>query len=176
MSPGKPFPRRTAAALAVGAAGALATRSTAAAEAKPMADHLATLHALIKDWQRKDIDAVLARVTDDIEWHYLVGYAPLKGKAAMRDMLAKFSPTMNDVKWRIFKAMQDKDTLMVEGVDEYKTEAGHSVVVPYMGTLEFRNGLISHWRDYCDSGLAGRLKNGDAVPAYVTTLTSRKAI
>ena len=162
-------------------AGALATPfPAAAAEAKPMAtnssDHLATLHALIKDWQRKDIDAVLARVTEDLEWHYLVGYPPLNGKAAAREFLVKFGAGMRDIKWRIFDAMPGKDKLMVEGVDEYTSEAGNRVVVPYMGILEFRDGLICRWRDYCDSGLAGRLKNGEAVPTHVEALTSRKTI
>ncbi len=166
--------RRTAAATAA-AAFAL---PAAAAEVKPMAstDFVATYHALIKDWQRQDIDAVLARVTDDLEWHYLVGLPPLKGKAAMREFLVKFGKGMHDVKWRIFDVMTGKDRIMVEGVDEYTNEAGNRVAVPYMGIYEFRDGLICRWRDYCDSGLAGRLKNGEAVPAYVDALIDRKAV
>ena len=39
---------------------------------------------MIKDWRRKDIDAVLAHVTDDIVWHSHVGSPPIIGKEAMR--------------------------------------------------------------------------------------------
>lgn len=167
-----PLSRRGLAAMA--AAGIAA--SPAFAKATPMSDHLAKLHALIADWQRKDIDAVLARVTDDLEWHYLVGLPPLNGKPAARAFLEKFGAQISDIRWRIFDCIQKGDKLMVEGVDEYTTATGSRVVVPYMGILEFRGNLICRWRDYCDSALAGRLKAGEAVPAHVATLADRKPI
>ena len=139
-------------------------------------EYLAVYHGLIADWGRKDIDAVLARMTDDIVWHYLVGLPPLTGKAAARGFLEKFGAPIKEVRWRIFDAAVVEDRLMVEGVDEYLTTTGGHVVVPYMGILTFRGGLVSRWRDYCDSGLAGKMKNGEAAPDYVNTLIDRKAI
>jgi limonene-1,2-epoxide hydrolase len=167
------IPRRTLGALAVAAA---ATAVSPATGATPMTDHLPTYHSLIEAWKKKDIDAVLAKVTDDFEWHYLVGLPPLSGKDAARKFLEKFGSSIAEVRWRVFDAFQKDNKIVVEGVDEYSTTTGGRVAVPYIGILEFRDGKIAKWRDYCDSALAGRMKNGEAVPAYVEKLIDRKAI
>ena len=169
------LPRRTFGAFA---AAALAVPAIAACSdgEKPMVDHLPTYHSLIEAWKKKDIDAVLAKVTDDFEWHYLVGLPPLNGKDAARAFLEKFGGSIAEVRWRVFDAFQKDNKIVVEGVDEYTTTTGGRVVVPYMGILEFRDGKIAKWRDYCDSALAGRLKNGEEVPPHVEKLAARTAI
>ena len=167
------IPRRTVGAFAAAAA---VTAVSPALGATHMTDHLPTYHALIEAWKKKDIDAVLAKVTDDFEWHYLVGLPPLSGKDAARKFLEKFGSTIAEVRWRVFDAFQKDNKIVVEGVDEYSTTTGGRVAVPYIGILEFRGDKIAKWRDYCDSALAGRMKNGEAVPAYVEKLIDRKAI
>ncbi len=169
------LPRRNLGTLAAAAAlsPVIASCTTGAT---PMTDHLATYHSLIAAWKKKDIDAVLAKVTDDFEWHYLVGLPPLSGKDAARKFLEKFGSSIAEVRWRVFDAFQKDNKIVVEGVDEYSTTTGGRVAVPYMGILEFRGDKIAKWRDYCDSALAGRMKNGEAVPAYVDKLIDRKAI
>ena len=162
------------AAAAIGIAEMASTTAEASAGKKP--GHLAVLHSLIAAWKTKDIDGVLSHLTEDIEWHYLVGLPPLKGKPAARAFLEKFGAPIAEVRWRIFDAAVIDDRMLVEGVDEYFTTNGGHVVVPYMGILQFRDGLIFRWRDYADSGLAGKLKNGEPVPDYVTALVDRKAI
>ena len=38
--------------------------------------------AIIADWKRKDIDAVLSHMSDDIVWHFAAAAEPpLRGKA-----------------------------------------------------------------------------------------------
>lgn len=158
------------------AAVGLGEAASPAAAAAPAHPYLIALRGLIADWTRKDIDAVLARVADDIVWHYLVGLPPLVGKAAARGFLEKFGAPIAEVRWRIFDASVADDRLMVEGVDEYITTTGGRVVVPYMGIMQFRGGLIYRWRDYGDTGLAKKLKNGEPVPDYVESLAARSAI
>jgi len=140
------------------------------------AEYLAIYHSLIADWKKKDIDSVLAKLTDDIEWHYLVGNPPLTGKDAARGFLEKFGATIAEVRWRIFDAMVEGDKLMVEGVDEYIAVDGKRIAAPYMGILQFRDGKIFRWRDYTDSGVIAKQRAGEGTPDFVDKLIDRKAI
>jgi limonene-1,2-epoxide hydrolase len=160
-------------AAAVGLNEAVSRTANAAAPSHP---YVEAVRGLIADWKRKDIDAVLTRVADDIVWHYLVGLPPLVGKPAARNFLEKFGAPIAEVRWRIFDASVADDRVMVEGVDEYVTTAGGRVVVPYMGIMQFRDGLIHRWRDYADTALVAKLKNGEPVPDYVEALISRREI
>src|SRR5215212_8808479 len=73
------------------AAASLATVATGAAAAstrKPSTRaKYEQLVALISAWRKKDVDAVLGHVTDDIVWFSHVGSPPIVGKEAMRQVL-----------------------------------------------------------------------------------------
>jgi len=49
-----------------------------------MAKHIEIVNSLIDSWKKADIDGVLSRLSDDIEYHYLVGERPLIGKDWVR--------------------------------------------------------------------------------------------
>src|SRR5208282_3168914 len=120
-----------------------------------MTSRLQIYLALIEDWKRKDIDAVLARLTDDIVWHYAAAaQPPLKSNRAARKFLENFADILGEVRWRVFDAVEVGDRLFVEGVDEFFTKDDVRVATPYAGVLEFRGDLICGWRDYFDSGVA----------------------
>ena len=63
---------RSGAALSVASAAAFAMPVPARAATRrksAMSQHFEQVKGLITDWRRKDIAAVLGRVTDDIDWH-----------------------------------------------------------------------------------------------------------
>lgn len=158
------------------AAAGLAGGGSAQAATGSKQQYLAIYHGLIADWKKKDIDSVLDKLTDDIEWHYLVGSPPVTGKAGARGFLEKFAATIKEVRWRIFDAMAEGDKLMVEGVDEYIAVDGKRIAAPYMGILQFRDGKIYRWRDYTDSGVIAKQRAGEAPPDFIDKLIDRKAI
>ena len=132
---------------------------------------------LIKDWMRKDVDAVLARVTDDIVWYSHVGSPPKHGKEEMRSFLNGFGAGISDIRWRIYNHAVSGDRIYLEGCDDFILLANKTrVAVPYMGIMTFRDGLISEWRDYFDRALFDRLKAGEPVPADIAALLNRPAI
>ena len=131
---------------------------------------------MVKDWRRKDIEAVLARVTDDIVWHSHVGSPPILGKAAMRQTLGTLGAGMSDVRWRIFDYAENEHSLFLEGVDDFVTPEGRRVVIPYCGVMIFREGLVAEWRDYFDRGVFTKLKAGEPMPDYLDKLATRKAL
>ncbi|HEY2658207.1 MAG TPA: nuclear transport factor 2 family protein [Caulobacteraceae bacterium] len=135
------------------------------------------LKALIEDWKAGDIDAVLARMTDDIEWHYAAAVAPpLRGKIKARKFLEKFKSELREVRWRIFDHAETGDRLFVEGVDEYVAKDGAVVAAAYAGVMEFDGDLVRAWRDYIDVGVIEAQKAGGLTHPWIATLIDRPAI
>lgn len=136
-------------------------------------DKRAVVEAIIGAWKNKDIDGVLAQLTDDVEYHYLVGERPLLGKEWVRKFLERFGGHISDTNnWRITRSAATGNALLLEGVDDYLDTDGRRIRYPYMGAFEFRDGLVSHWRDYADGGLIARIKAGEELPAWLETLVA----
>ena len=163
-------------ALSVSVATQAAGTAAAVRSKNTMTDHFEQLKGLITDWRRKDIAAVLGRVTEDIAWHSHVGSPPIAGKAAMQKTMEAHAAQMNEVRSRIFAFAQNGDSMFLEGVDDFVNPEGRRVVIPYAGVLVFRGPLIAEWRDYFDRNLFNKLKAGEPAPDYITALTTRPAL
>jgi limonene-1,2-epoxide hydrolase len=135
------------------------------------------LTEVISAWQAKDVDKVLSYMSDDIVWHYAApALPPIRGKAAARKLLVKFQSDMHDIQWRIFNHAETADRLFLEGVDDYRTTDGKRMAVPYAGVLDFRDGLITGWRDYVDLAVIAQQKAGEPFTAQVDALIGREAV
>lgn len=136
--------------------------------------HFQTLQTLIAAWKVRDVEGVLALMTEDVVWHYAAAaMPPVRGKETARKLLGRFLTEMHDVQWRIFSHAETADTLFVEGVDEFRTPEGHVVATPYAGVLDFRDGLICGWRDYVDLGVTAAQKAGEPRSKQVQALLDR---
>jgi limonene-1,2-epoxide hydrolase len=140
-----------------------------------MTDFRALFDEVIRAWHRHDIDAVLAHLSDDVVWHYHVGSRPARGKAAARKMLTLLAQRQLDIGWKIFHHAVAGNRLFVEGADVYRTPSGVAITMPYMGILEFRDGLICAWRDYVDASIVAKLEAGEAPADYLVELGARSA-
>jgi limonene-1,2-epoxide hydrolase len=139
-----------------------------------MGANLDCLHKLITAWQAKDVEGVLAFMAEDIVWHYAAGaMAPIRGKSMARKLLQRFQADMHAIEWRIFAHAEDGERLFIEGVDEYRTTEGLRIAAPYAGVLEFKDGLITGWRDYVDIGVIAEQKAGVPLSAQVLDLISQ---
>ncbi|MEL6364446.1 MAG: nuclear transport factor 2 family protein [Pseudomonadota bacterium] len=134
--------------------------------------------AVIETWRdTQDVDAVLSKMTDDVVWHYSAATkAPKIGKDGAREFLDSFKENVRNPRWRIFEYAENGDTLFVEGVDEFDTPDGKTVVIPYAGVIEFRGDLICGWRDYFDRKIADAGARGEALPDYAAALADRQAV
>lgn len=138
-----------------------------------LSDKRATVEAIIAAWKQKDIDGVLAQLCDDVEYHFLIGERPLVGKDWVRKFLSKFGEHIGEENnWRIVRSAESDDALFVEGVDDYLSQDGTHIRYPYMGIFEFRDGRISAWRDYADSGLIARQRGGETLPQWLEALVA----
>ena len=113
-----------------------------------MSAKIDTVRAVMEAMQRRDIDAFLEHLTEDIEYHFHVGSRPLLGKDWVRRFLNKYDAGNTEVVWTISTFAENGDKLLVEGLEEYVDESGEAVKHPYMGIFEFRDGRICGWRDY----------------------------
>jgi uncharacterized protein (TIGR02246 family) len=161
--------KATAAAVLVGAAPGDAD----AAEPPAAFDPYEAFLALIRAWQKHDIDAVLALLAEDIVWYPAVGSPPVQGRDGVRKVLEQFAPKRRQENWKIFHHAVNGDRLFVEGVDDYVDDQGRRVAVPYAGVVEFRHGLIIGWRDYFDISTLNRMKGGEPIPEAIVPLISR---
>jgi limonene-1,2-epoxide hydrolase len=151
---------------------ALALAPGAAAAGRDFDPYRAFLD-LVRAWQKHDIDAVLAKMTEDVVWYPAVGAPPVNGKAGVRQVLEQFAPKRREERWKVFHHAVNGDRLFVEGVDAYTDDQGRRIAMPYAGVIEYRGGLIAGWRDYFDIGTLNRMKAGEPVPAILEPLVSR---
>jgi limonene-1,2-epoxide hydrolase len=170
------FLAASAASLATGTSAIAATKGGKAAGEIELDKRFKQFSAVIEAWKRKDVAFVIDAMTDDIVWHYAAAVAPpANGKAAAKAFLDRFGTGVGEVRWRIFTHAETADRLFVEGVDEYDTPAGKTIIAPYAGIIEFRGDKISGWRDYVDRSVIEDQKAGKPVPSQVTELISRPA-
>lgn len=142
-----------------------------------MGAHFQTFQKLIAAWKARDVETVLAFMSEDVVWHYAAAaMPPTRGKPAARKLLQRFLGDMHDVQWRIFSHAETGERLFVEGVDEYRTPDGKTVATPYAGVLDFRDGLICGWRDYVDLGVAAAQKAGEPPSRQVLELLDRAPV
>lgn len=143
-----------------------------------MTEKINILKSVIKHWsERQDIDAVLEHLSDDLVWHFSAAtQPPVYGKAGARQFLEGLKKRVTNPRWRIFRYAESDDALFVEDVDEFESPDGTTVTIPYMGVLDFDDGLIVGWRDCFDRGIADYGVAGKEMPGHCADFGDRKAL
>ena len=106
---------------------------------------------LIKANEAKDIDAVLALLTDDVEYEN-VGMGVCRGHDEVRALLGPFLESAEGMAWEVLAQLESGDTVMNERVDRFFLPGGKEVDVRVAGYFEVRDGKVRRWRDYFDTG------------------------
>lgn len=113
--------------------------------AEPKIEVIRRLQQAIK---AKDKAAFLAFFAPDVEYHYHVGTRPLMGRDWVEKFITKYWANNSNATWVIEHHAEADGRLFTEGREEYVNADGQTVSHPYMGIIEFRDGLITGWRDY----------------------------
>lgn len=129
-----------------------------------MGEKIDAVRHLIACWERRDIDAVLDCLTEDVEYYWHIGSRPVRGKATMRKFLDNYSGNYDQKRWDIFNHAENGNLLLIEGHEElWDDEHQRTIQQPFMQAFEFSDGLISHWRDYYEpENLAPPAQSGTA--------------
>lgn len=113
------------------------------------ADNLATVQRLIAAFNRNDLDAVLACMSDDCRYHN-IPMQPAVGKPAIRAALLPFMAKALEIDWVVHAAaVAVSGQVFTERTDRFRFAHGW-LELPVAGVFDIRNGVICGWRDYFD--------------------------
>jgi len=105
--------------------------------------------ALIRANEARDIDALLAVLTDDIVYEN-VPMGVMNGHDEVRAMLAPFLAGAERVAWEVLEQVEGADTVMNERVDRFWLPGDHAIELRVAGVFKVRDGKVAVWRDYFD--------------------------
>ena len=108
-----------------------------------------TVTALIKANEARDIDAIVALMTDDALYEN-VPMSVLKGHDEIRSLLAPFLEGAEKVAWEVLHQVEQGDVVMNERVDRFTMPDGKTIGIRVAGVFEVRDGKVAVWRDYFD--------------------------
>ena len=105
--------------------------------------------ALIKANEARDIDALLAVLTDDIVYEN-VPMSVLNGHDEIRAMLTGFLGSAERVEWEVLHQVEQGDVVMNERIDRFWMPENKTIALRVAGLFEVRDGKVAVWRDYFD--------------------------
>ena len=108
------------------------------------------VNALIKANEARDVDAILALLTDDIAYEN-VGMGVCNGPDEVRALLGPFLDGTERVAWEVLAQLEQGDVVMNERVDRFFLPGGKQAEARVAGYFEVRDGKVSRWRDYFDT-------------------------
>jgi limonene-1,2-epoxide hydrolase len=106
------------------------------------------VRAFVAAIERKDIDAALALVTDDVVYDN-VPIGSVTGPDGIRRALRRLLGTSERIEWVIQHQVGAGDVIMNERLDRFQL-GDRWVEVPVAGLFVLRDGQIALWRDYFD--------------------------
>jgi limonene-1,2-epoxide hydrolase len=111
------------------------------------ADEVVT--ALVKACEARDLDAVCALVTDDIEYDN-VPIGKVYGPEGVRKVLSGgVTQAASEVEWRVLAQVVQGNIVMNERIDRFLVD-GRWIEIPIAAIFTVRDGRVSLWRDYFD--------------------------
>jgi limonene-1,2-epoxide hydrolase len=113
-----------------------------------------TVIDFVEAWNRMDFDHVYALMAEDIVYHNMP-YAPIIGVAAARAFFESWP--VEAIDWTIVNIATNGKIVLTERIDRFLRNEGE-LSIPVMGTFQVEQGLITHWRDYFDSGALSNYK------------------
>jgi limonene-1,2-epoxide hydrolase len=113
-----------------------------------MSENIKLVEAFIAAWNRNDLDGILGFMAPDIFYHN-IPMDPIKGVAAVREMLTPFLANATNVDWEVRHIAAAGDSVLTERVDRF-WYGPIKIELPVMGTFDIKGGKIVAWRDYFD--------------------------
>ncbi len=105
--------------------------------------------ALVRACEARDLDAVTALVTDDVEYDN-VPIGKVFGPEGVRKVLSGgVTEAASEVEWVVHRQVAAGDTVMNERTDRFLV-GGRWIEIPIAAVFEVREGRVSLWRDYFD--------------------------
>jgi limonene-1,2-epoxide hydrolase len=119
----------------------------------------ATVTALIRANEARDVEAVLSLLTDDIAYEN-VPMSVMHGHDEVRAMLGPFLGGAERVEWEVLEQVEQGDVVMNERVDRFWLPGDIAIELRVAGLFKVRDGKVALWRDYFDLAVFTEQMNG----------------
>jgi limonene-1,2-epoxide hydrolase len=106
------------------------------------------VNAFIAAIERKDVEAAVALVSDDVSYENMP-MQPIVGPEAMAATLEMFLAPASEVEWPVLRQFEVGNVVINERLDRFKIGDGW-LELPIAGVFEVVDGRIRLWRDYFD--------------------------
>ncbi|MDP7599231.1 MAG: limonene-1,2-epoxide hydrolase family protein [Acidimicrobiales bacterium] len=113
-----------------------------------------TVNAFIAAIERKDVEAAVALVSDDVSYENMP-MQPIVGPEAMAATLEMFLAPASEVEWPVLRQFEVGNVVVNERLDRFKIGDGW-LELPIAGVFEVVDGRIRLWRDYFDMATYSR--------------------
>jgi len=108
-----------------------------------------TVTALIKANEARDVDALLALLSDDIVYEN-VPMNVMNGHDEICAMLGPFLGSAERVAWEVLEQVETGNVVMNERVDRFWLAGDHKVELRVAGIFKVEGDKVTLWRDYFD--------------------------
>jgi limonene-1,2-epoxide hydrolase len=109
---------------------------------------LETVRAFMAAAERRDYDAALPLLAEDVEYQNMPLPA-VHGRDAVRDTVEALLSMCTGSEWVVHRELADGNLVMNERTDRFELN-GVWADLPVAGVFEVRDGQITLWRDYFD--------------------------
>lgn len=114
-----------------------------------MSDAGDVVSALIRACEARDLDAVCALVTDEVEYDNVPVGTVVGPEGVRRVLSGGVTAAATEVEWVVHRQVVSGDTVMNERTDRFLVD-GRWVEIPIAAVFEVRDGKVALWRDYFD--------------------------
>lgn len=109
---------------------------------------LETVRAFMAAAERRDYDAALPLLAEDVEYQNMPLPA-VRGRDAVRDTVEALLAMCTGSQWIVHRELADGSLVMNERTDRFELN-GVWADLPVAGVFEVHEGQITLWRDYFD--------------------------
>jgi limonene-1,2-epoxide hydrolase len=118
---------------------------------------------------KRDASALRPYLADGVVYQN-VGMEAASGiESVLENVAAQFAMFPDSYEYRTVNIAAEGDVVMNERVDMVKGPDGRLHGLPVMGAFVVRDGKISRWTDYWDSGLIAKMMAGEDYSVLVPT-------
>jgi limonene-1,2-epoxide hydrolase len=118
---------------------------------------------------KRDAESLRNYLADDAVYPN-TGMPAAKGiEEVVANLAGQFSMFADSYEYKTMNVVGDGDVVMNERLDCVRGPSGTVHELPVMGTFVVKDGKISRWTDYWDTGLMGKMMAGEDTTALVPT-------
>ena len=120
--------------------------------------------------EKRDAESLRPYLADDVVYQNTGMPAASGIEGVLANVAGQFAMFPDSYEYTTVNTAADGDIVMNERLDHVKGPDGKVHALPVMGTFVVRDGKITRWTDYWDTGLIGKMMSGedysDLVPKY----------